>query len=151
MNIRKSTLVFVIVCSVALVGWYRAHFIYVDRAYGCDIRIAPGFMELNNANIVEALRALKYGAPVHYRTVCSNVHTIHPKMACGGWQGGCYEGDLGEITTGTTHNEFVAWTAAVIAHEACHDVQHREGRGYSEEECYVVSHDVLRTLVDYIP
>jgi hypothetical protein len=129
------------------VGVYFTQFRYIDLSHGCNITIHPGWLELNNKNIVEALRVLKHGSPSDYRAVCRNITDIYPAMSCGGWQGGCYYGTLGEIYLSTTNDEFIGSTAMIIVHETCHDMQRREGREASEEECYEMGDATLQTIV----
>lgn len=147
MRIRISTLgILVLVCIAG--GWfYMNTFRYVDRANGCNITIHPGFMELNNQNIVQALTTLKLGSPIDYLQVCAHVKDIYPAMSCGGLQGGCYYGHQGEIYLSTTNQEFIGITAMIIVHETCHDTQMREGRPMSEDECYEQGDRTLRRLV----
>lgn len=142
-----------ILVAILLVGlggfFYFKHTRYYDPAAGCSIKIRPSLLEWNSGNIRDALSALKYGYPEKYKLVCANITEIKTDMACGGWEGGCYYGDKGEIFVSTANQEFLGWTAAVIAHETCHDRQNKEGRPYSEDECYAVGHKTMQTLVRY--
>ncbi len=149
MHITYLKLIKIFAIVFIIFFWYYNTHHYVDSANDCNIKIQTSFFEFNSKNIKSALTALKYGTPERYRKVCKNIHLIKPGMSCGGWQGGCYYGDIGEITISTANDQFLAWTSAVIAHEACHDSQKREHREISEEECYQVSHDTLVELVQY--
>jgi len=118
------------------------------------ITLRPGLMslmEFSQGNVKTGIRALKYAEPTVYSSLCKNISTIRIDMGCGGWQGGCHYHKQGEITLSTTHSEFLGWTAAIIGHELCHDTQLREGRAFSEDECYAFDSAILHSLVDVYP
>jgi len=153
MNITGKKIVKLIV-AVSVGVWIFSYFVYYDFETSCFIKLKPGlmsFVEFNHSNIKEGLQALKYGTPDVYAGVCSNIDTIESDYGCGGWQGGCHYGEEGRITLSTTHSEFVGWTAAIIGHEYCHDLQLREGRSFSEEECYSFDSQILQTIVGVYP
>jgi len=106
-------------------------------------------MEFNNANVIQALKALKYASKDGYREVCNNVDEMFLNMSCGGFQGGCYYNRPNEIHVSTAHDQFLGWTAAIIVHEACHSKQRNEGRPLSEDECYQRTHETLIDLVEH--
>ncbi len=150
MTISYLKLIKYSVLILILFFWYYNTHHYIDIANGCNIKIKTSLFEFSGPNIKEALTALKHASPNRYYTVCKNINTISPGMSCGGWQGGCHYGNkTGEIWLSTTNDEFLGWTAAVITHETCHDIQMREKRPMSEDECYKVSHDTLTELVQY--
>ncbi len=134
--------------------WVLSYFFYVDFEESCFITFKPGVLsliEFNHGNIEKGLRALKYNKPEVYADICTHVDVITSDFSCGGWQGGCHYGKQGTIILSTTRNEFVGWTAAVIAHEFCHDTQLREGRTFDENECYEFDHEVLQSIVEIYP
>lgn len=147
--ISLKTFAKILIVVLLLTGVHWKFYRYYDPEAGCNIKIKMSFLEWSNSNIKKALSILKYGAPEDYANVCSHIEVINPTMSCGGWQGGCYYNNPGEIFISTSKNEFLAWTAAIIVHETCHDIQAKEGRPPSEEECYSQDHDVLQKLVQY--
>jgi hypothetical protein len=133
-----------------LLMWGASYFYYIDFAQSCVIRLRPGLMsltEFNHGNIRRGIRVLKHARPEIYKTLCTNIDVIESNFSCGGWQGGCHYGKVGEITLSTTRNEFIGWTAAIIGHELCHDIQLREGRSFDESECYQFDSDILQSVV----
>jgi hypothetical protein len=137
-----------------LTVWAGSYFYYVDLAESCVIRLRPGLMsltEFNHGNIKRGIKVLKHARPDVYQTLCENIDTIESDFSCGGWQGGCHYGVQGEITLSNTRNEFIGWTAAIIGHELCHDIQLREGRPFNEGECYLFNHEILQSVVDTHP
>jgi len=131
--------------------WVVSFFYYIDFEEACVIKMKPGVLsliELNHSNIRKGIKVLKYAEPEIYNGICDNIDVISSDIGCGGWQGGCHYGKAGKITLSTTKNEFLGWTAAIIVHEYCHDLQIRSGRPISEDECYKFDHDILQSVVD---
>jgi hypothetical protein len=140
--------------GLMLAAWVGSYFYYIDFARSCTIRLRPGLMsltEFNHGNIKRGIRLLKHAEPDIYKTLCDNIDVIESDFSCGGWQGGCHYGIVGEITLSTTRDEFIGWTAAIIGHELCHDSQLRAGNAMDEGECYQYDHDILRSVVDVYP
>lgn len=139
------------VAGVAVVAvWGYSTFHYVDLANRCVIAITPAIFEWNGGDIKNALGALRYGSPEDYRRVCSIITTINPNLAATGLNGGHYiagETPSSTITVGSAHGAFIGWTAAVIVHETCHALQHREHRPFDETECYAAGDRTLQTIV----
>lgn len=146
-KIIKTTIAFLAVFALI----YK-YFLYIDIKNNCYVKIKPSFIELSSSNIKQAIKALKYGAPEEYEKFCSNINTIDPNISCGGFQGGCYySGKINskEISISTANQEFLGWTAAVVAHETCHAIQYEENREMSESECYAIGYKVLKKLVEF--
>jgi hypothetical protein len=143
----------IVLSSIALIGLLTIYklFFYIDPPAGCFITFVPSMsLEFNTGNIKQGIRILKQADPEEYRNLCRNVRTINANISCGGWQGGCYSTlKRKTIYLATSHNDFLGWTAAVIAHETCHAMQHAENRDLSEVECYQVGYDVLRQIIRY--
>ncbi|OHA22695.1 MAG: hypothetical protein A3G52_01705 [Candidatus Taylorbacteria bacterium RIFCSPLOWO2_12_FULL_43_20] len=148
MTIQGKTIIKygVIFALIFFINKYYFH--YTDKYYRCDISIRPSIFEWNTKNVKDSLRALKFGYSEGYSKICENIDKIVSAPSCGGWQGGCHYGKSGEIYLSTSHKEFIGWTAAVIVHETCHDIQTKEGRPMEEPECYSAHHDALRALVE---
>lgn len=126
------------------------YFLYTDFSESCYIKIKPSLTELSNTNIKEAIKVLKYAVPEEYDKLCTHVDTINPNLSCGGFGGGCYyQSTEKEIDISTAHGGFLGMTAAIIAHETCHAIQHQEGRALNEQECYEIDDLVLKTIVEY--
>ena len=140
---RKIIKISVIILLVAAIFW--RYFFYYDPGSGCSITIISS-LEFSNLTIKKAIGVLKYGSPEDYKKLCANVSTIDSGTSCGGFGGGCYEGKARRITVSTSQRSLL-WTAAVIAHETCHVIQHKENRTPSEEECYKADDNTLKTLV----
>ena len=136
-----------------LVGlFFYKNFLYYDPSNKCFIKIKPSIIEFSAGNIKEAIKVLKLTVPEEYEKLCANVDKINPNYSCGGLGGGCYytkKVPSREIDISTSHGGFLGWTAAVIAHETCHAIQHNEGRPLVEQECYEVDDWVLRNSVEY--
>ena len=144
-RILKILIIILIVGAVI----YR-YFFYIDFSNHCNIKIKPSLTELSNSNIKEAIRVLKRAVPEEYNKLCKHVKMISPNLGCGGFGGGCYyHNDKKEIYISTAYGGFLGLTAAIIAHETCHAIQHQEGRSLSEQECYEVDDKVLKTIVTY--
>jgi len=136
---------------LAIVGFFvYRYFFYIDIGNKCFVKIKPSFTELSNRNIKQAILVLKNAVPKEYEKFCRNVDTIDPNISCGGFGGGCYyHNERGSISVSTSNNSFLGWTAAIIAHETCHVVQHNENRPFSETECYTIDNNVLKSIVKY--
>ena len=142
--------IFILALIIAAVI-YR-YFFYYDLSTGCLIKLKPSIIELSSANIKESIKILKIAVPDEYEKLCAHVDLINPNFSCGGTGGGCYvpgQTPQKEIDISTTNDGFLGWTAAVIAHEPCHAVQHEEGRPFNETECYGIGNYVLYSAVVY--
>jgi hypothetical protein len=141
-----------LIILLAIIGIIVFSYFYLCRYYdtenGCNIKIRFSFLEFSNLSIKKALKVLKYGAPEEYSQVCKNITAIGTDISCGGFGGGCFELKPGQITISTAGNGFLGWTTAVIVHEACHNMQQKEGRNLSEEECYEKDSEVLQKIVE---
>jgi hypothetical protein len=151
---ERSKLIRIIIYIFILGALYYRYFLYIDLVGGCNISLKPSLLELSSMNIKESMKILKRAHPGEYQKLCENVHAINPNYACGGFGGGCYyppgQGkDSDEIHISTARDSNLAWTAAVIAHETCHVIQDKEDRDFSENECYIVAHDVMTSLNRY--
>ncbi|MFH0892131.1 MAG: hypothetical protein V1867_05115 [Candidatus Falkowbacteria bacterium] len=127
-------------------------FFYYDPGNKCLIRLKPSLTEWSNGNIKEGIKVLKHAVPDEYKKLCAYVDKINPNYSCGGLGGGCYisgKAPTREIDISTVYDGFLGWTAAVIAHETCHAVQHEEGRPFNETECYGIGDYVLNSTVVY--
>jgi len=146
--LRKIIKIFIL---ILIVGFFiYKYFLYFDFSNSCYITIKPSFTELSNSNIKQAIKVLKLTSPDEYDKLCSNVKTINPNIACGGFGGGCfYHSYEKEISVSTSNNSYLGWTAAIIVHETCHVVQNKEGRAMSELECNTLGNNVLGKIVQY--
>lgn len=149
--LMKRLLLVLAVILLMTILIYR-YLLYIDFQNRCYILIKPSLLEFSSRNIQEGIRVLKYAVPIEYQKLCQYVDTINPNISCGGFEGGCYsayEAHPGEIDVGTAHEQFLGWTAAVIAHETCHSQQFQEGRPFDEKECYEIDNYVLKTVVEF--
>ena len=149
---KKALKIFITLAILGLVGYQ--YFYYVDRAHRCFIKIKPSYLEFSTSNIKEAIRILKYAVPEEYEKLCTYVDTIDPNISCGGFQGGCYSSynrNVKEIDIGTANDDFLGWTAGVIAHETCHAIQFQEigFDGFDEGECYAIDNKVMKAVIDF--
>ncbi|MDP2684991.1 MAG: hypothetical protein Q8P20_08220 [bacterium] len=143
--------IFLIILVLALFSY--KYFIYYDNETGCFIKLKTAIFEPNTVNVKNAIKTLKYAVPDEYEKLCLNVDTIDPNLSCGGFQGGCYNSHNGNrlIQIGTANDDFLGWTAAIIAHETCHAIQFQTNgiEGLEESECYAIGDQVMKTLIDY--
>lgn len=144
---RKIIKISILLLIAVLVSWKYFFYYDYDPRTRCSITIIPS-IEFSNLTIKEAISVLKYGSPEDYKNLCENVDTIDSGTSCGGFGGGCYEGKARRITVSTSERSLL-WAAAVIAHETCHVIQHKENRTPSEEECYKVDDKTLKNLVQF--
>lgn len=148
--IKRTFLVLILIGAAA--GLIYHYLLYLDFKNHCYIFIKPSLLEFSSRNVQEAVNVLKYAVPNEYQKLCQYVDTINPNISCGGFQGGCYsayQSNPGEIDIGTAHEQFLGWTAAVIAHETCHAQQFQQGQSFSEQECYEIDDHVLKTIVQF--
>jgi len=108
----------------------------------------PSLLEFNNLSIKRAINVLKYASPQDYQDLCEHVKVIDPNLACGGFEGGCYYLNNRQAISINTSNRSLSWTAAIIGHEVCHAIQHKEGRDLNEPECYRKTDEILRKIVE---
>ncbi len=133
-------------------GFAYRYFFYIDIPNKCFIKIKPSVLELSTINVKEGIKILKRVTPEEYEKLCKHVKAISPNFSCGGLGGGCYQYrnlENKEIDISVTRDTFLGQTAAVIAHETCHAIQHQEGRSLNEQECYEVDDQVFRAVVKY--
>lgn len=139
--------IIIIVFLSALIIYH--FFFYADIKNSCYIKILPSLTELSSSNIKKGINVLKNAAPEEYEKLCGNIDTINPNFSCGGFQGGCYTYTPRQIDISTSRDEFLGWTAAIIAHETCHAIQHSKGQELNEDECYTLDDMVLQKVVEY--
>ena len=147
---RKIIKIIVTILIIGAVG-YR-YFYYVDFKNKCYIKIKPSILEFSSQNIKQAIKVLKLAVPEEYQKLCGHVNVINPNFACGGFGGGCYYGEnleKKEIDISTANSGYLGWTAAVIAHEACHAIQGQEKRAMSESECDKIGNEILKKVISY--
>lgn len=126
--------------------FYWHNFLYIDPLGGCFISITPSF-EFNNTKVKQGIAVLKNALPDEYAKMCHRINSIDPNVACGGFEGGCFEpGRPNTIYVNPTFTN-LAWTANVLVHETCHAYQFSEKRDMSEAECYQKGDQVLQKLV----
>jgi len=151
-SMKRGHIAKIVVFSLFVLYFLFHYFIYWDPREGCFIQIKPAFLEFTNLDMKRALKALKYGSPEDYRTVCRNVETINPVIGCGGFGGGCYYQGRSktsasrEIHVSTAKDDLVT-AMAVMVHETCHAIQAKEGRSLDEQECYLADDKTLRQVV----
>lgn len=144
--IRTSIITIVL---AALVLGAAKPFFYIDAKSGCFIKILPSWLEFSNGNIQRAIKTLKHASPEDYSDLCVNVETIDPSVSCGGWEGGCYHSSKARRIYVSTSQRSLAWTVGVLVHETCHAIQHRESRGFDEQECYKADDRILREIIEF--
>jgi hypothetical protein len=144
-----------VIISLLLVLCLIYHwFFYINISNGCFIFFKPSMLfEFNTGNIKEGIFVLKNAVPDEYKKLCTHVNVINANISCGGWQGGCYRGgpraNKKEIYISASRDQFVGWTAAVVAHETCHAIQFSQKRDMSESECYEIGDKVLKAAVQF--
>lgn len=139
--IKFSLLIFIL-------GWvFFRYFGYWDTSNNCYINIYPSWMQFNNHTIIEGIRYLKVNHPYHYSELCTRIKNIDPNpvLGCGGIGGGCFMGATSKTIYIGTYPKEVLFSAAVIAHETCHQRQYDENRTMDEKECYDITNAIAGT------
>lgn len=128
-----------------ILGWiFFRYFAYWDIQNKCYITIYPSWMQFNNRTIIQGIDYLKEKHPNYYQEFCARVDNIdpNPMLGCGGIGGGCFWGATDKTIYIGTYPKQVLMSAAIIAHETCHQKQFDEKRSINEEECYKISNEI---------
>lgn len=138
-NFKKLIKITIFLC---IIGWvFFRYFGYWDVEKNCYLNIYPSWMQFNNHTIIEGIKYLKEKHPDHYSELCMRVKNIdpNPMLGCGGIGGGCFSGATSRTLYIGTYPDQVILSAAVIAHETCHQKQFDTNKPMDENECYKVS------------
>lgn len=132
--------VFIVLCI------FLYFFTYIDVKNSCYILIIPTYLP-SNISTKKVIKLIKNASPDDYCTLCSYINVINKNISCGGFDGGCYEQiNPRTIFLGNDQNS-LALSAAIVIHELCHREQARQGRQFSELECYKKGSEFLENIV----
>lgn len=133
-----------------VIVYFTKDLFYIDLAEGCYIVVTPSLhLEFSNAGIKRAIKIIKNTSLGNYQNICERVNLIDTNIACGGFEGGCFEENKPRTIYVTAPARNITWVAEVLAHEACHARQLYERRPRGEQECHQVGLKVMQDATIY--
>lgn len=127
----------VILVLLILLGLFVISFVYIDPYEGCLIVTRPNIMP-SAWKVSDIMKIVKVNDTRTYRLICENITYISKDMpiGCPFYDGGCFKQDTPKtLYVGNDINN-LAFTSAILVHEACHLEQWLDKKQFLEGECY---------------